>query len=389
VDLIEGIDWVKANHMSPAVANISIIASGVSSTLDNAIQSLVNSGVTVVIAAGNANSDACNYSPGRAPKAITVGATYTEDQKASYSNWGSCLDVWAPGTAITSVSYANDLDSRVMSGTSMASPHVAGVAALYLAANPGASPATVAQNIVDTSTSGIVTGLDAASPNRMVYSLLGAAPAPSPTLAPARVTIKKRANSRTESTSNAAFSFNAVNFAASNFTLQPNNQIDDTNVTDFGSANTITVTEAQTYGWVLTSISCVETSGGTPNVVNSTVDLANRKANIVAEPGEQVECTFTSDEIAPTAGNAEISGRVVTLNGAGVKGVRFTLFDAETGQTFSATSNSFGYYRFSEIPVGRLYTLTAASSKRLPITDNVRTFSLSEDISTVNFVVMK
>ena len=392
-DLIEGIDWVRANHVKPAVANISITASGPSTSVDTAIQSAVNAGVTMVVAAGNNNLDACNYSPARASKAITVGATYNADQKAGYSNFGSCVDIWAPGSLITSVSYANDLDARSMSGTSMASPHVAGVAALYLASNPSASPTTVTQNIVDNATAGVVTGLDAVSPNKLLYSFLGSSPAPAPTptptLAPARVTIKKKANSRTESINSAEFPFNATNLAARNFTLQPDNQFEDVNVTAFGSSNMITVTEAQVYGWNLTSISCVETSGGSPNVVNSSVDLVNKKANIVVEPGEQVECTFTSDAIVPTAANADISGRVLTADGRGVRGVKITLFDAETGQTFNSISNSFGYYNFSDKPVGRLYTLTALASKKAPILHNVRTFSLSEDLSAIDFIVTK
>ena len=388
-DLVEGIDWVRANHIKPAVANISITASGASNSIDTAIQSAINAGVTVVVAAGNNNLDACNYSPARATNAVTVGATYTADQKAGYSNWGSCVDIWAPGSGITSVSHANDIDSRGMSGTSMASPHVAGAAALYLASNPGASPSTVAQNLTTTATSGVVTGLDAASPNRLLYSFFGAAaPAPTPTPTPApsagRVTIKKRANNRTESTDNVAFQFNATNLAASNFTLQPNNQFDDSNVTDYGTANMITVTEAPVYGWTLSSISCVETSGGSPNVANSTVDLANRKANIVVEPGEQVECTFTSEQIVPTASNAAISGRIVNRVGAGVKGARLILLDVQSGRSFIVTSNSFGYYSFRDIPVSRLYTLSASGVKTL-VGDNVRTFTLSGDLHDVNF----
>ena len=390
-DLIEGIDWVRANHIKPAVANISITASGGSTSIDTAIQNAISAGVTIVVAAGNSNLDACNYSPARASNAITVGATYTADQKAGYSNFGSCVDIWAPGTAITSLSYANDFDARTMSGTSMAAPHVVGAAALYLASNPGASPSTVTQNITGAATLGVVTGLDAASPNKLLYSFVGSspAPAPTPTPAPGRVTIKKKANSRTESISSAEFPFNATNLATRNFTLQPDNQFEDVNVTSFGSANMITVTEAQVYGWNLTSITCVETSGGTPNAVNSTVDLVNKKANIVVEPGEQVECTFTSDAITPTAANADISGRVLTNDGRGVKGVRVTLFDAQTGETFNSISNSFGYYNFFDKPVGRLYTLTALPSKKTPIQNNVRTFSLSADLTAMDFIVTK
>lgn len=386
-DLIEGVDWVRGNHVKPAVANISIIVSGGSSILDNAIQNAINAGVTMVVAAGNNNLDACNYSPARAVNAITVGATASNDTKAPYSNWGSCVDIWAPGTVIRSLSYANDLDSRILSGTSMAAPHVAGAAALYMASNPTASPATVTQNIVGNATLGKVIGLDGSSNNKLLYTL--AADSPSPTPAPASVKIKKRANSRTESVSSAEFPYSATKLAAASFTLQPDNQFEDVNVTAFGSANTITVTESQVYGWKLSSISCVETSGGTPNAVNSTVDLANRKANIVVEPGEQVECTFTSEEIVPTAANATISGRVVSPDGRGVKNISITLLDVASGQTFNATTNSFGYYYFSDKPVSRLYSVTAANSKRQRIQDNVRTFSLTEDFYVWDFVTSR
>ena len=100
--LIMGLDWVTANRILPAVANISITASGPSNAMETAIQNTVNSGVTVVVAAGNYNMDACNYSPARATSVISVGATVSSDAKASYSNFGSCVDVWAPGTSITS-----------------------------------------------------------------------------------------------------------------------------------------------------------------------------------------------------------------------------------------------------------------------------------------------
>lgn len=380
--LILGIDWVTSNHIKPAVANISIATSGISNALDNAIQNSINAGITYVIAAGNANMDACNFSPSRAPAAITVGATTNTDQRASYSNWGSCVDVWAPGTAITSASYLNDTDSRVMSGTSMASPHVAGVAALYLSANPTASPAAVTQAIVNSATQNAISGLDAASPNKLVYSWLTSNP-------PAgSVIIRKQAIRRTESNLNPQFPYDAQNFVASSFVLQPNNQISDPSVSAFGNPNMITVTENQVPGWALTGISCVETAGnGQANIINSTVDLANRKANIIVEPGEQVVCTFTSQEIAPSASFATITGRVVSIDGRGISRARLTLLDTETGQTVVATTNSFGFYRFEGIEVSHLYNLQLEPSLRLGISGDSRTFTLLEDLAGVDFVI--
>lgn len=383
--LIQGVDWVAANRQGPSVANISVTVSAHSNALNNAVQGLYRSGVSVVVAAGNANADACNASPGDAPNAITVGATHSSDQKAVYSNWGPCVDVWAPGSLITSVSNANDTDSRLMSGTSMASPHVAGVAALYLSANPTASPSEVTQAIVNTATTGVITLLDANSPNKLVNSWLGAAPS----FAPARVTIRKRANSRTEATPTATFPYAATNFSASSFSLQADNQYDDLNVTTFGSANTITVTESQVYGWQLSSISCVETSGGTPNLVNSTVDLANRKATIIAEAGELIECTFTSDEIMPTASYGTVSGRIATSDGRGVRGVYMEIRNANTGEVFYSTTNSFGYYRFENLRVADFYVLTANPPKRYVIPDNTQWFTLESDLNSLNFWAAK
>lgn len=379
--LILGIDWVTSNHIKPAVANISITNSGVSAALDSAIQNSINAGITYVISAGNSNLDACNYSPGRVPAAITVGAIGSTDQKASYSNWGSCVDVWAPGTGITSVSYANDFDSRVMSGTSMAAPHVAGVAALYLAANPTASPAAVSQAISNSATPSVIGGLDPASPNRLVYSWLSSNP-PSGT-----VIIRKQAIRRTESNINPQFPYAAQNFVQSSFVLQPNNQIADPSVAAFGNPNMITVTENPVPGWALTGITCIETAGsGQTNIVNSTVDLANRKANIIVEPGEQVDCTFTSQEISPSASNASVTGRVVTPDGRGIRGARLTLLDMETGEVSVATTNSFGFYRFDGIQVARLYNLQLNASARLGINGDSRSFTLTEDLAGIDFI---
>jgi serine protease len=178
--VIAGMDWVANNHVKPAVANMSL-GGGASSATDQAVQNMVDAGVTVVVAAGNDNSNACNYSPARAASAITVGSTTSSDARSSFSNYGSCLDIFAPGSSITSAWYTSTSATNTISGTSMASPHVAGVAALYLAANPNATPSQVTSAVLNASTPSKVTSPGSGSPNRLLYSFFdGSEPPPPP-----------------------------------------------------------------------------------------------------------------------------------------------------------------------------------------------------------------
>jgi PKD repeat protein len=165
--VIAGVDWVTANHVSPAVANMSLGGS-VSATLDQAVQSSIASGVTYAIAAGNSNADACTQSPARAPQAITVAATTSTDARASFSNYGTCVDIFAPGQSITSAYNGSDNQTAVLSGTSMATPHVTGVAALYLEKNPGATPAAVTTALLGGALPGKVTSPGTGSPNLLL-----------------------------------------------------------------------------------------------------------------------------------------------------------------------------------------------------------------------------
>ncbi len=180
--VIAGIDWMAGSSLRPAVANLSL-GSAKSTTVNAAVAGAYNKGVTMVVAAGNSNANACNYSPASEPTAITVGATGSNDARASYSNYGSCLDVFAPGSSITSAWYTGNTATNTISGTSMASPHVAGVAALALQANPLSSPAQIASFITGSATPNKVTSAGTGSPNRLLYSLASNAPATPKTVA--------------------------------------------------------------------------------------------------------------------------------------------------------------------------------------------------------------
>ena len=171
--VIAGVDWVTANRVKPAVANMSL-SGAANNSLDAAVNNSINAGVTYVVAAGNDSANACNYSPGRVAAAITVGATTSSDARAPYSNYGSCVDVFAPGSGIASAWYTSSTATAVLDGTSMAAAHVAGVAALYLQLNPTATPAQVQNAIVSMATTGRLTGIGTGSPNRLVFSLLTA-----------------------------------------------------------------------------------------------------------------------------------------------------------------------------------------------------------------------
>jgi subtilisin family serine protease len=171
--VIAGVDWVTTNHVTPAVANMSL-GGGASDALDTAVKNSIAAGVSYAIAAGNGNKggvaqDACKYSPARVAEAMTIGATDKTDGKTSWSNYGNCVDWFAPGSGITSAWYTSNTATNTISGTSMATPHTAGAAALYLQSNPGASPQQVRDALFANATKGIVTSSKTAT-NHLLFT---------------------------------------------------------------------------------------------------------------------------------------------------------------------------------------------------------------------------
>lgn len=165
--VIAGVDWITKNHSGPSVANVSP-GGGASTSLDTAVSNSIASGVTYSVAAGNSGANAANYSPARVPTALTVGTTTSTDARASYSNYGSVVDLFAPGSNITAGWNTSDTATYTGNGTSFAAPHVSGAAAVYLSGHTGATPSEVASTLVNGATSGALSGIGSGSPNKLL-----------------------------------------------------------------------------------------------------------------------------------------------------------------------------------------------------------------------------
>ena len=405
-NLVDGINWVAANGIRPAVANISVTSAGTSTALETVLTNAIASGVTFTIAAGNSATDACTFTPARTPAAITVGATNSDDSMAGYSNRGACVDIFAPGTAIPSTWYSSDTATGTLSGTSMAAPMVAGVAALYLESHPAASAVAVSDALSSFSTTGAITALDLASPNKLLYSWVNGAPPPTPTPTPiptptpvptptatpsptpanppARVTIRKVLQNTSGISATASFPYEATNLSVSTFALTDNTSYNDSIVVG-GSQNVITVTEDGVPGWKLATIDCSETAGpGGTSSPNSTANVSTRVANIIAEPGEQITCTFTSQPLKTTAASASITGRVSTSTGIGILRARISVSDG-SNVIKTAYTNTLGFFSVSDLEVGKFYFVSVSHTNYLFPT-GTQAFTLNDNMSGLVFV---
>jgi subtilisin family serine protease len=175
---VDAMEWVTANAVKPAVANMSLGMDQVG-VGDDALKKSVAAGIVYSVAAGNSSTDACSVSPARVPEAITVGATDNQDNRASFSNYGTCVDIFGPGVNVTSLGMSNGGTAN-MSGTSMATPHITGASALYLAAHPGASAQEVRDALVANASDGVVKNPGSGSPNKLLnVSFIGGGGPPS------------------------------------------------------------------------------------------------------------------------------------------------------------------------------------------------------------------
>lgn len=177
----DALDYLATKGLRPAVASMSLGGQGTLEAMAAAVDAAVDAGVVVVVAGGNSNADACGFSPAYIPSAITVGSTTDRDARSSFSNYGACTDIWAPGSNIVSVGIRSDTGRSTLSGTSMACPHVSGGAALILSGSPSLKPSGVLQALMDTAEQNAISGLKSGDTNSLLWVGAGAPPAPAPT----------------------------------------------------------------------------------------------------------------------------------------------------------------------------------------------------------------
>ncbi len=352
--IIAGVDWVTANHVKPAVANISLTANAYVISVNDALDGSISAGVIYVVAAANHAGNACDYSPGSAPNAITVGATGDLDQRAGYSNYGACVDIFAPGHGITSTGIASDTATAVKNGTSMSSPLAAGVAALFLETNPTASPAEVTNAIKGGATPWLITNVGEGSPNLLLFSLVTATAEPITGVSPS-----------------GGFAYTGVPTV-----------ISWTNTGDFNSNVTIELSTDGGSTFPTTIAANVSNTGSynwtVPNVSTNQARIRVREFDLPAPSG--VSPSNFAITASPSTGTAKLSGRVVSATGNGVykAAVFVTRGDGTVVQTLT---NPFGYFSI-KVNAGHTYAVSV-THKRFQFEARVAT--INEDLPGFDF----
>ncbi|WP_083672808.1 S8 family peptidase [Micromonospora sp. CB01531] len=327
--VVSGVNWVTQNAVKPAVANMSL-GGGVDTTLDTAVRNSINAGITYGLAAGNDNgANACNTSPARVTEAITVGSTTSTDARSSFSNIGTCLDIFAPGSSITSAWNTSDTASNTISGTSMATPHVVGAAALVASANPSWTPQQVRDYLVNNATSGVVTNPGTGSPNKLLYVVNGTptndfSVSVSPT---SGSTAPGGSLTATVSTATTSGSAQSVSLSASGLPTGASASFNPATVTSGGSS-TLTIT---------TSTSTP--AGSYPVTISGTAASGTKTATYTLTVGSGGGCTGAGQKL----GNPGFeSGNTVWAASSGVIGQYGASGQPTHGGTWNAWLDGYG-----------------------------------------------
>ena len=342
--VVNGINWAVSNRTAagnpPSVISMSLGAS-FSSTVNNAVATAVNAGITTVVAAGNSSADACNSSPASAPSAITVGATTSADAQASYSNFGTCVDIYAPGSSITSSWGTGDTALNTISGTSMATPHVSGAAAVYLSANRSATPAQVVSALTTNSTANVITSIGTGSPNKLLnVSFLSGATITPPSASAPSTPAAPRLTGATPSSLTVSWSAPFDGGSAITGYVLEYKALADANYTALPSTTSLSATvsglsEANTYVFRVSATNSVGTSAASATLTSATLSNA-----LAAPTGVRAVVSTSTTAVSWTAVNPITYGVSVTYQVAVYRnGVLLTGYPKATSTTSITLNN--------------------------------------------------
>lgn len=358
IGLMDAVEWLTTNRIDPAVVNISVTTNALINVLDEAINASVASGITYVVSASNNGADACNYSPARASAAITVGATTSSDVRPSYSNFGPCVDIFAPGHLILSAGISDDNTAVYKNGTSMAAPHVAGHAARLLGTQAWLTPSTVTDSLVERSSPDLVQNAGEGSPNRLLYTVLP--------------------------DDDDSLLFNALP-SGGYVVVGSTQQITWSNGGDFNSNVTIELSTNGGASYDTVIASGVANLGSFDWTVPYLPTYSGRIR--VRETGfagvETVSAAEFSIGLAPTSASVRIGGRVSDINGSGIGNLSVEIMNTE-GEILKARTNSFGYYALEGLPAGQTYFVEVRHRNRSIAS---RVITVEQDLYDVNFTI--